>query len=61
MTIRDNIQTPETRANGYGGADMTRLSAAIDQVAAALELKKKPKAEELFDPAFLPARGKDER
>ena len=28
---------------------------------AALEFKKKPKAEELFDASFLPARGKDER
>jgi NitT/TauT family transport system substrate-binding protein len=61
MTIRDNIQTPETKANGYGGADPARLAAAIDQVAGALELKKKPKAEDLFDPSFLPARGKDER
>ena len=61
MTIRDNIQTPETKANGYGGADPARLSAAIDQLAATVEFKKKPKAEELFDPSFLPARGKDER
>lgn len=61
MTIRDNIQTSETRANGYGRADPVRLSDAIDQIAAALEFKKKPKAEELFDPSFLPARGKDER
>jgi NitT/TauT family transport system substrate-binding protein len=61
MTIRDNIQTPETKANGYGGVDPARLALAIDQIAAALELKKKPTAEALFDPSFLPARGKDER
>ncbi len=61
MTIRDNIQTPETKANGYGSADPARLSAAIDQLAATVEFKKKPKPEDLFDPSFLPARGKDER
>ncbi len=54
MTIRDNIQTPDTKANGYGGIDRGRLSAAIDQIAAAAEFKKKPAVEEVFDASFLP-------
>ncbi len=54
MTIRDNIQTHNTKANGYGGIDRGRLSAGIDQIAAAAEFKKKPAVEEVFDASFLP-------
>jgi NitT/TauT family transport system substrate-binding protein len=56
MTINDNIVTPETKAHGYGGIDPQRLNAAIDQIAAAVEFKKKPKAEDVFDASFLPQR-----
>lgn len=56
MTINDNIVTPETKAHGYGGIDPQRLNAAIDQIAAAAEFKKKPKAEDVFDASFLPQR-----
>lgn len=56
MTIDDNIVTPETKAHGYGGIDPQRLNGAIDQIAAAAEFKKKPKAEDIFDASFLPQR-----
>jgi NitT/TauT family transport system substrate-binding protein len=54
LTIQDNIRTPETRTNGYGGMDIARMNTAIDQLAAAAEFKKKPKAEDIFDASFLP-------
>jgi NitT/TauT family transport system substrate-binding protein len=54
MTIRDNIVTPAVKANGYGGVDPARLTAAIDQLALAYHFKAKDKAAEAFDPAFLP-------
>ena len=33
MAIRDNILTPEVKANGYGGIDNDRMARAIDQLA----------------------------
>jgi NitT/TauT family transport system substrate-binding protein len=60
MTIHDNIVTQETRASGYGGIDPQRLNAAIDQIAATAEFKKKPQASDIFDGSFLPQR-KEER
>jgi len=56
MVIQENIQTPETKAQGYGGADPRRLDEAIDQIAAVAEFKKKPKADDIFDASFLPQR-----
>jgi NitT/TauT family transport system substrate-binding protein len=55
MAIRDNIVTPEVRANGLGAIDGTRLTEAIDQIALTRAFKAKPKASDIFDPAFLPA------
>lgn len=60
MTIHDNIVTPETKANGYGGIDPQRMNAAIDQIAAQAQFKKKPQAGDIFDGSFLPQR-KEER
>ena len=55
MVIRDNILTPEVKANGYGGIDDARFVAAIDQLALAYKFKSaKPKPEEIFDASFLP-------
>ncbi len=54
MAIRENVRTPEVRANGYGAVDMTRLSAAIDQLALTTTFKAKPKAADIFDAGFLP-------
>ena len=55
MAIRDNIVTPEVRANGLGAIDDARLAQAIDQIALTYAFKSKPKAGDIFAPAFLPA------
>jgi NitT/TauT family transport system substrate-binding protein len=55
MAIKDNIVTPEVRANGLGAIDGARLTEAINQIALTYAFKAKPKASDVFDPAFLPA------
>jgi NitT/TauT family transport system substrate-binding protein len=55
MAIRDNIVTPEVRANGLGAIDGARLTEAINQIALTYAFRAKPKASDIFDPAFLPA------
>jgi NitT/TauT family transport system substrate-binding protein len=55
IALRDNILTPEVRANGYGGVDPGRLARAIDQIALTYKFKgEKPKPEDIFDPSYLP-------
>ncbi len=54
MTLRDNIVTPEVKANGLGDVDAARFDHAIEQIAAAHKLKSKPKPSDVFDPSFLP-------
>ena len=54
MVIRDNIVTPDVRANGFGAIDRTRLEDSINQIGLTTAFKAKPKAEDIFDPAFLP-------
>ena len=55
MAIRDNIVTPEVKANGYGAVDLARLTESIDQIGLVYTFKAKPKAEDIFDASFLPA------
>ena len=54
MAIRDNIMTPEVKANGYGAVDPDRLAKSIEQIAQSADFKNKPKADDAFDPSFLP-------
>ncbi|HXL68641.1 MAG TPA: ABC transporter substrate-binding protein [Xanthobacteraceae bacterium] len=54
MALRDNILTPEVKANGFGGVDPARLDKSIDQIALTYNFKAKPKAADLFDAQFLP-------
>jgi NitT/TauT family transport system substrate-binding protein len=54
MAIKDNILTDEVRKNGFGGVELTRLDAAIDQIALTFAFKAKPKAADIFDASFLP-------
>jgi NitT/TauT family transport system substrate-binding protein len=55
MVIRDDIVTPEVKANGYGGIDRARFARAIDQLALAHKFKgAKPKPDDIFDDAYLP-------
>jgi NitT/TauT family transport system substrate-binding protein len=57
MAIRDNILTPEVRADGAGAIEPARLAQAIDQIALVYTFKAKPKPEDIFDPSFLPPLG----
>ena len=54
MAIRDNIVTPEVKANGYGAVDLARLAESIDQIGLVYTFKAKPKADDIFDASFLP-------
>ena len=55
IAIRDNIVTPEVKANGFGGIDDARFARAIDQLAIAYKFKEaKPKPEDIFDGSYLP-------
>jgi NitT/TauT family transport system substrate-binding protein len=56
MALGDNIITPEVRANGLGAVDGARLDESIEQLALSHVFKAKPKADDIFDPAFLPPR-----
>jgi NitT/TauT family transport system substrate-binding protein len=56
MALRDNILTPEVRANGFGGVDMARLDKSIEQIALTYDFKNaKPKGSDVFDSSFLPS------
>ncbi len=54
MAIRDNIVTPEVRANGLGAVETTRLEASIDQIGLVYTFKAKPRPDDVFDASFLP-------
>src|SRR5437660_5864137 len=54
MAIRDNIVTPEVRADGYGAVEFSRLAESIDQIGLVYPFKAKPSAEDIFEPSFLP-------
>lgn len=55
MAIRDNIVTPEVKANGYGAIDSARFNRAIEQIAIGYKFRTaKPKVEDIFDGSFLP-------
>jgi NitT/TauT family transport system substrate-binding protein len=56
LALRDNILTPEVKANGFGGVDMARLDQAIGQIALTYAFKSAvPKAGDIFDASFLPS------
>jgi NitT/TauT family transport system substrate-binding protein len=55
MALKDNILTPDVKANGYGGVDPGRLDKAIEQIALTYTFKGKPKGSDMFDASFLPA------
>ena len=54
IAIRDNVVTPEVRANGYGAIDPMRFEEMMSQLALAQTFKARPKMEDIFDGAFLP-------
>ncbi len=53
--IKNQFTTPETQKNGLGSVDSARLSKSMEAVAAGFGLPSVPKAEDLFDPSFLPS------
>jgi NitT/TauT family transport system substrate-binding protein len=55
MALRDNVMTPEVKADGFGGIDAARFDKAIDQIALTYEFKAKPKGADIFDSSYLPA------
>ena len=54
MAIRENIVTPEVKADGYGGIDADRFARALEQIALTYKFKAKPKLDDVFDSSFLP-------
>jgi len=54
MALRDNILTPEARAEGLGGVDGARFDKAIDQIGLTYGFKVRPKEADIFDPSSLP-------
>jgi NitT/TauT family transport system substrate-binding protein len=57
MAIKDNILTPEVRADGAGAIEPARMEQALDQLALVYTFKAKPKPEDIFDASFLPPPG----
>jgi|SRR6478752_5307959 len=58
MAIRDNIVTPEVRANGLGAIEVARLEESIEQIGVVYTFKAKPKPEDVFNASFLPPAGR---
>jgi NitT/TauT family transport system substrate-binding protein len=55
MALKENILTPEVKANGYGDIDVDRFAKAIDQIGMTYKWKTaKPKPDDIFDAAYLP-------
>ena len=52
--IKNQIFTPESRANGLGPVDAARLAASIAIIKNAFELPVAPPAETVFDASFMP-------
>ncbi|HNY45691.1 MAG TPA: ABC transporter substrate-binding protein [Casimicrobium sp.] len=53
MAIDQNVMTPEVVANGFGGVDAKRLTRSIDQIGEGFKYTNKPKADDIFDGAYL--------
>ena len=55
LSLAQNFVTPWVKANGYGGIDKARFAASIDQIGLTFQFKSKPRVEDVFSEAFLPA------
>ncbi|MBM6593529.1 ABC transporter substrate-binding protein [Microvirga pudoricolor] len=55
MVLDQNMLTPWVKANGFGGIDKDRFARALDQIGLTFTYKAKPKVEDVFSDAFLPA------
>ncbi len=54
--FKGTFMSPETEANGFGYVDDKRLAGAIEIVADAFGLPRKPEASEIFNHSFLPSK-----
>jgi NitT/TauT family transport system substrate-binding protein len=54
MALRDNILTPEVKANGFGGVVPARFDKAMDQIAFTYNFRARPTLVDVFDGQFLP-------
>jgi NitT/TauT family transport system substrate-binding protein len=55
MALKDNMLTPEVKANGFGAIETERLDKSIEQIALTYDFKNaRPKAADIFDASFLP-------
>ena len=54
MVLDQNVFAPEVLANGFGGGDAKRLTRAINQIGEGFKCTHKPKADGIFDAAYLP-------
>jgi NitT/TauT family transport system substrate-binding protein len=61
MALKQNMVTPWVKANGYGGIDKARFAQSIDQIGLTFAFKAKPKVEDVFTDAFLPAAQADRK
>ncbi|MGP0088887.1 MAG: ABC transporter substrate-binding protein [Xanthobacteraceae bacterium] len=55
MVVRENILTPEVKAQGFGGIDPARFDQAIGQLGLVVKFKTKPALADIFDLSFLPS------
>lgn len=55
MVVTENIVTPWVKTNGFGGIDKDRFARSLDQIGLTFAYKAKPKVEDVFTDAFLPA------
>jgi NitT/TauT family transport system substrate-binding protein len=55
MVARENILTPEVKAQGFGGVDPARFEQAIGQLGLVVKFKAKPALTDIFDVSFLPS------
>jgi NitT/TauT family transport system substrate-binding protein len=55
MVLDQNMITPAVKQNGFGGIDKARFDKALEQIGLTFTYKNKPKTEDIFTEAFLPA------
>ncbi len=54
LVVDGSMKTPDTRANGWGGATPARMQATIDETVAAFGLKAAPSVADIWTDRFLP-------
>jgi NitT/TauT family transport system substrate-binding protein len=55
MVLEQNMIVPWVKENGFGGIDKDRFAKSLDQIGLTFEYKNRPKPEDIFTDAFLPA------